>query len=56
MNLPDEELRTQRYYAVLLAKSVSFEKFVSSYDPRVDVYVRNSHFRQLTMLVFGNNE
>ena len=48
MNLSDEELRTERHYAVLLAKSVSFEKFVSADDPRVDVYVRNSHFRQLT--------
>ncbi len=48
MNLPDEELRTERYYAVLLAKSVSFERFISADDPRVDVYVRNSHFRQLT--------
>ena len=48
VDLPDQELRTERYYAVLLAKSVSFERFVSSDDPRVDVYVRNSHFRQLT--------
>jgi hypothetical protein len=48
VNLSDEELRTERYYAVLLAKSVSFESFVSADDPRVDVYVRNSHFRQLT--------
>jgi hypothetical protein len=47
-NLSDEELRTERYYAVLLAKSVSFERFVSADDPRVDVYVRNAHFRQLT--------
>jgi hypothetical protein len=45
---PDEELRTDRYYAVLLAKSVSFKRFVSADDPRVDVYVSNSHFRQLT--------
>jgi len=48
VNLPDEELHTERYYAVLLAKSVSFERFVSADDPRVDVYVRNAHFRQLT--------
>jgi len=48
VKLSDEELRTERYYAVLLAKSVSFERFVSTEDPRVDVYVRNSHFRQLT--------
>ena len=48
VKLSEEELRTERYYAVLLAKSVSFERFVSADDPRVDVYVRNSHFRQLT--------
>lgn len=46
--LPDEELRTDRFYAVLFAKSVSFERFVSADDPRVDVYVRNWHFRQLS--------
>jgi hypothetical protein len=46
VNLSDEELRTERYYSVLLAKSVSFERFVSADDPRVDVYVRNSDFRQ----------
>jgi hypothetical protein len=48
VKLSDEELRTERYYAVWLAKAVSFESFVSADDPRVDVYVRNSHFRQLT--------
>jgi hypothetical protein len=37
VNLSDEELRTERYYSVLLAKSVSFERFVSADDPRVDV-------------------
>ena len=48
VNYPDEELHTDRYYAVLLAKTVSFESFVSADDPRVDIYVRNAHFRQLT--------
>jgi len=48
VKLSDQELRADRFYAVLLAKSVSFEEFVSADDPRVDVYVRNSHFRQLT--------
>jgi hypothetical protein len=43
----DEELRTERFHAVAFAKSVSFEEFVSSGDPHIDVYVRNAHFRQL---------
>lgn len=47
VSLPEDELRTDRFYAVRLAKSVSFEKFVCTDDPRVEVYVRNAHFRQL---------
>ena len=47
MKLSEEELRTERFRAVALARSVSFEEFVSSDDPNVDVYVRNAHFRQL---------
>jgi hypothetical protein len=47
VNLPEEELRTDRFYAVRFAKSENFGKFVSSDDPRVEVYVRNWHFRQL---------
>jgi hypothetical protein len=47
VDLPDEELRKERFYAVRFAKSVSFEKFISSEDPRIDVYLRNWHFRQL---------
>ena len=46
--LPDQELRTEQYYAVRLAKSVSFEEFVFADDPRVEVYLRNWHFRQLS--------
>jgi hypothetical protein len=45
--LSDEELWTDGFYAVRLAKSVEFESFVLADDPRVEVYVRNSHFRQL---------
>jgi hypothetical protein len=40
-------LRTERYRAVTVPKSVSFGDFVSSSDPNIDVYVRNAHFRQL---------
>jgi FkbM family methyltransferase len=47
VNLSYEQLLTDRFYAVLLAKSESFEQFVSCNDPRVEVYIRNSHFRQL---------
>jgi hypothetical protein len=45
--LSQEELSTERFRAVTLAKSVSFEEFVSSNDPNVEVYLRNAHFRQL---------
>ena len=47
VKLSEEELRTERYRAVTVAKSVSFGDFVSSSDPNIDVYVRNAHFRQL---------
>ena len=47
VDLPDEELRKERFYAVRFAKSASFEGFVSCADSRVEVYVRNWHFRQL---------
>jgi hypothetical protein len=47
VDLPDEELRKERFYAVRFAKSATFERFVSSADSRVEVYVRNWHFRQL---------
>jgi hypothetical protein len=47
VKLSEEELRTERFCAVAFAKSVSFAEFVSSSDPNVEVYVRNSHFRQL---------
>jgi Sulfotransferase family len=47
VKLSEKELRTERFRAVAFAKSVSFEEFVSSEDPNIDVYVRNAHFRQL---------
>jgi Sulfotransferase family len=47
VSLSQEELSTERFRAVTLAKSVSFEEFVSSDDPNVEVYLRNAHFRQL---------
>jgi hypothetical protein len=48
VQLSDEELRTDRYYAVRFAKSAHFKRFIAAGDPRVEVYVRNFHFRQLT--------
>ena len=48
VELSEAELQTDNFYAVRFAKSVSFETFVSTDDPRVDVYVRNCHFRQLS--------
>jgi hypothetical protein len=47
VNLSPEELGSDRFYAVWFARSVSLAKFVGSHDPRVEVYVRNWHFRQL---------
>jgi Sulfotransferase family len=47
VKLSEKELGTEQFRAVAFAKSVSFEEFVSSSDPNVDVYVRNAHFRQL---------
>ena len=47
VKLSEEELGTERFLAVAFAKSASFEEFVSSKDPNVDLYVRNVHFRQL---------
>jgi hypothetical protein len=47
VKLSEEELGTERFLAVAFAKSASFEEFVSSKDPNVDLYVRNAHFRQL---------
>jgi hypothetical protein len=47
VQLSEKELCSERFRAVAFAKSASFEKFVSSVDPHIDVYVRNAHFRQL---------
>jgi hypothetical protein len=47
VKLSEEELPTERFRAVAFAKSVSFEEFVSSCDPSIEVYIRNAHFRQL---------
>jgi hypothetical protein len=48
VTLPDEELRTDRFFAVRYAKTADFRKFISTDDPRVEVYVRNAHYRQLS--------
>jgi hypothetical protein len=48
VNLSDDDLLTERFYAVLFGQTVSFQRFVSGEDPRVAVYVCNAHFRQLS--------
>ena len=48
VNLPDEDLYSERFFAVLFAKTVDFRAFMLTDDPRVEVYVRNAHYRQLT--------
>jgi hypothetical protein len=44
----DKVLYSSGFYAVLAAKSLSFHDFISADDPRINVYVYNAHFRQLT--------
>jgi hypothetical protein len=45
VDLADEALLIERFYALRFAKSVSLKESMSSDDPRVEVYVRNWHFR-----------
>ena len=46
--LPDDERSRAELHHVVLAQSVGLLDFVSSQDPRVEVYTRNHHARQLT--------
>jgi hypothetical protein len=48
VHLPEKLGRPDHFYAVRLARKVSFEEFMSSSDPRVEIYTRNGHYRQLT--------
>jgi hypothetical protein len=48
VQLPFAALRSERYYAVRFAKTATFVDFALSDDPRVSVYTKNQHFRQLT--------
>ncbi len=48
VQLSEQKLSTEKYFAVRLAKTVDLKTFVSMNDPRVDVYIQNAHFRQLT--------
>lgn len=42
------DLATERFFAVRSAKTQPFDRFVSCGDPRIEVYINNYHFRQLT--------
>jgi hypothetical protein len=48
VNLPKKFAWPDHFYHVRLARRISFEEFMSSPDPRVEIYTRNGHFRQLT--------
>ncbi len=48
VTLPPELLRDERYFVILLAKQNGFKDFVACNDPRVAIYTRNQHVRQLT--------
>jgi hypothetical protein len=43
-----ETLSEERYHVVKFAKENSFKAFVTSNDPKVALYTRNQHVRQLT--------
>ncbi len=45
---PEKPTRPDHFYHVRLARSISFEEFVTSSDLHVQIYTRNAHFRQLT--------
>jgi hypothetical protein len=48
VQLPPRFTLPDHFYHVRLARTISFEDFISSSDPRVEIYTRNGHFRQLT--------
>jgi hypothetical protein len=48
VHLPAKVTRPDHFYHVRLARTISFDEFMSSSDPRVELYTRNGHFRQLT--------
>ena len=53
VNLPQKVTQPDHFFHVRLARSISFEEFIFSSDPRVEIYTRNSHFRQLTHSVWS---
>ena len=48
VTLTEAELGSERFIAVKAAKTLEFGRFVTSSDPRIEVYIRNQHYRQLT--------
>jgi hypothetical protein len=49
VDLPPARLQEDRYFAVRFAKEHDFEAFVTSGDPKITIYSRNQHIRQLTL-------
>src|SRR5476651_1519214 len=46
--LPDDPVELDNYYAVAFAQESDFHSFVATNDPRIEVYTRDHHVRQLT--------
>jgi len=46
--VPHDPAQHDDFYPVCFAKSVDFDTFVSTSDPRIEVHTRNHHVRQLT--------
>jgi hypothetical protein len=55
VSISAEMLQEERYFALRFAKENDFESFVQCDDPRVTVYTRNQHVRQLTQSPWENS-
>ncbi|MDC7685196.1 sulfotransferase family 2 domain-containing protein [Asticcacaulis sp. BYS171W] len=53
VQLSDEELASEVYFAVNFAKTQSFEAFVRSEDEKINVYIQDHHARQLSHSGWG---
>jgi hypothetical protein len=48
VTLPEDPAGLDALYPVAFAKDVDFHSFIASDDPRIEIYTRNFHVRQLT--------
>ena len=48
INLSEEQLQTDTFFAVNAAKTLTFDEFVRSSHPLIEIYIQDHHFRQLT--------